>query len=64
VMTLTNIFNDKDTHHYCDVVYVKLNCMFPFIVADNILCSRKSLMMLSSRASDRSITNGLVVFMY
>jgi hypothetical protein len=62
VMTLNNIFNDEDTHHYCDVIFAKLNCILPFIVADISSCSRKCLIMLSSYASDRSITNGLVVF--
>jgi len=35
VMALTNIFNDEETHHYCDGVFffAKLNCIMPFIVA-------------------------------
>lgn len=37
-MALTNIFNDEETRHYCDVMFFfvvdKLNCVMPFIVAD------------------------------
>jgi len=65
-MTLTNIFNDEETRHYC-VVIIFFCCQIELHYA--VYCcwyfvfSTKPLVMMSSYAGDRSMANGLVVFM-
>jgi len=62
-MTLTNVFNDEETHHYCDVMFCQIELHYAIYCCCYVVCSKKPLIMMSSNAGERSITNGLMVFM-